>query len=190
MRITGGTYKGRRITCPPGIIRPAMDRMRESLFAILGDLEGRSFLDLFSGSGLMALEAVSRGAYPVTAIERDKGKVGIIRKNLAISDRRIDLHIIPAERYLKRAGRERWDVIFMDPPFAYAHKRQLVQWCAEASLLSAEGVLLIHHPAEELLPAEIRVGDQSQDPASSLTRIDQRKYGGSMVDFFTHRTGE
>ena len=50
MRITGGTYHGRRVECPPGIIRPAMDRMRESLFSILGNLNENSFFDLFSGS--------------------------------------------------------------------------------------------------------------------------------------------
>ena len=64
MRITGGTLCGRRIEMPDGIIRPAMDRMRESVFAILGDLSGRSFLDIFSGSGIIALEAASRGADP------------------------------------------------------------------------------------------------------------------------------
>ena len=55
MRITGGKLKGRVIKCPDGIIRPAMDRMRESVFAILGDLEGKSWLDLFSGSAQFLL---------------------------------------------------------------------------------------------------------------------------------------
>jgi 16S rRNA (guanine966-N2)-methyltransferase len=53
MRITGGEYRGRIVKCPPGVIRPAMDRMRESLFSILGNLEGKSFLDIFSGSGVV-----------------------------------------------------------------------------------------------------------------------------------------
>ena len=60
--------------CPPGIIRPAMDRMRESMFAVLGPLERESFLDLFSGSGLVGLEAWSRGARPVVLVEKDRGK--------------------------------------------------------------------------------------------------------------------
>ena len=58
MRITGGALAGRIIRCPDGIIRPAMDRMRESVFAILGDLSGASWLDMFSGSGTVAIEAV------------------------------------------------------------------------------------------------------------------------------------
>ncbi len=71
MRVTGGMYRGRRIDCPPGDIRPAMDRMRVSLFAVLGDLSGTSFLDLFSGSGVIGVEAASRGAAPVVLVERD-----------------------------------------------------------------------------------------------------------------------
>jgi 16S rRNA (guanine966-N2)-methyltransferase len=56
MRITGGQLSGRITKCPEGVIRPAMDRMRESVFAVLGDLSGKSFLDLFSGSGTIAIE--------------------------------------------------------------------------------------------------------------------------------------
>ena len=75
MRITGGTLKGRMIKGPDGIIRPAMDKMRESFFAILGGLEGKAFLDLFSGSGIIALEAASRGAERVVLCEKDKIKI-------------------------------------------------------------------------------------------------------------------
>ena len=60
MRITGGRYNGRTVKCPKGIIRPAMDRMRESMFSILGPMDGLSYLDLFSGSGSVGLEAASR----------------------------------------------------------------------------------------------------------------------------------
>ena len=74
MRITGGLLGGRRINIPEGVIRPAMDRMRESVFAILGDLTGVSFLDIFSGSGIIALEAASRGATYIEAVEMDQIK--------------------------------------------------------------------------------------------------------------------
>ena len=75
MRITGGTLCGRIIKCPDGIIRPAMDRMRESLFSILGDLTGKSFLDMFAGSGILSLEAASRGATKIDLVEKDKLKI-------------------------------------------------------------------------------------------------------------------
>ena len=83
MRITGGKYCRRNVACPPGVIRPAMDRMRESLFSILGDLSGLSFLDLFSGSGCVAIEAASRGASPIHLVEMDRGKKETIEKNLS-----------------------------------------------------------------------------------------------------------
>jgi len=72
MRVTGGKYCGRTIEVFHGDleIRPAMDRMRESVFAVLGDLTGLSFLDLFSGSGIIGLEAASRGPSPSSASRR------------------------------------------------------------------------------------------------------------------------
>ena len=109
MRVTGGEYGGRRIDVPPGEIRPAMDRMRESVFSILGSalgsFEGRGVLDLFSGSGSMALEALSRGARHAVLVERDRGKVKVVRQNFSyVEAERWKLVIAPVERYLKRAG--------------------------------------------------------------------------------------
>ena len=107
MRITGGRYSGRRITCPPGVIRPAMDRMRESVFAILGPLDGVSFLDLFSGSGVVGIEAASRGASRVVLVERDRKKRSAMEENARIvwdeaGDAPVELSIrsMPAERVL------------------------------------------------------------------------------------------
>ncbi len=82
MRITGGTLCGRQIEVPEGVIRPAMDRMRESVFSILQDLSGSSFLDIFSGSGIIALEAASRGADPIEAVEMDPLKRKTIKKRV------------------------------------------------------------------------------------------------------------
>jgi 16S rRNA G966 N2-methylase RsmD len=109
MRVTGGEYGGRRIDVPPGEIRPAMDRMRESVFSILGSalgsLRGTTVLDLFSGSGSMALEALSRGARSAVLVERDRGKANVVRQNLSyVEPERWKLVIAPVERYLKRAG--------------------------------------------------------------------------------------
>ena len=92
MRITGGKYCRRNVVCPPGVIRPAMDRMRESLFSILGDLSGLSFLDLFSGSGCVAIEAASRGAEPIHLVEMDRGKRETIEKNLSfVEEEKVEL---------------------------------------------------------------------------------------------------
>jgi 16S rRNA (guanine(966)-N(2))-methyltransferase RsmD len=155
MRITGGSLCGRTVTCPPGIIRPAMDRMRESFFAILGPLDGLSFLDLFTGSGCIGLEAYSRGAWPVRVVEKDPGKREIILKNLGLAERRIDLSIMPAERFVK-AWKEGFDLIFLDPPFDYPYKAELLGRVLESRLVRDGSRIFMHFPDEDDIPAEIR----------------------------------
>ena len=89
MRITGGKLKGRITQTPYGkmAIRPAMDKMRESVFAIIGpELEGKSFLDLFSGSGTIAIESVSHGAKNVTLCEMDRSKAKIVFDNVKMAE--------------------------------------------------------------------------------------------------------
>lgn len=175
LRITGGTLKGRRIEVPKGDfeIRPAMDRMRESLFSILGPLDGRSFLDLFSGSGIIALEAASRGASPVACVERDRGKLGLLIQNVSMAVERIDCHCVPVERFVLRCERA-YSVVFCDPPFPYAHKADLVRSIADHGLVEPGGLLLIHYPSEETLP-------QSH---GNLVMSDEREYGRSVVRFY------
>ena len=104
MRITGGVYRGRKVQCPKGLIRPAMDRMRESMFSILGSLEGSSFLDLFSGSGLVGIEAASRGASPVILVEMDRKKRPVIERNIGMVESEIQLVMMPVERFFKRGS--------------------------------------------------------------------------------------
>ncbi|MGP1577740.1 MAG: 16S rRNA (guanine(966)-N(2))-methyltransferase RsmD [Treponema sp.] len=173
MRITGGRLKNRQIICPKGIIRPAMDRMRESLFAILGNLEGLSFLDLFTGSGICGLEAYSRGAYPVVLIEKDQGKFPVLLKNAAYADRKLECRCMPVELYLQRS-KMTFDIIYLDPPFPYQFHEDLLRTIAKKSILNPKGLAVIHRPKEQELPELI----------GSLIRIDQRIYGRSVVDFY------
>ena len=119
MRITGGKYVRRQIACPKGIIRPAMDRMRESLFAILGDLTGCSFLDLFSGSGIMAVEAAGRGANPVTVVEKDPIKKKVLYQNLSIIEETRFIRMMSVDRFLATDS-GCYDVVYLDPPFPLA----------------------------------------------------------------------
>lgn len=179
MRITGGLLKGRMTTVPDGrmAIRPAMDRMRESIFDIIGpSLGGKSFLDLFSGSGTIAIEAVSHGASSVSLCEMDKSKAKIVLKNVAMCEEvgvRVNCHFMAVELYLKRC-REKFDYIFFDPPFPYKYRRELLETADERSLLNPGGRLLIHYPHEDPLPEKI----------GGLERVDQRVYGRSIVDFY------
>ena len=182
MRITGGILKGRTIKCPDGIIRPAMDKMRESFFSILGPLDGKSFLDLFSGSGIIALEAVSRGAKHAVLCEKDKLKIKTLLANVNLSEKelgiKIDCRFMPVELFIKRA-KESFDIIFCDPPFPYKFHVKLIESISERSegtdgLLKAGGTVLIHRPAEVDMPEKI----------GRFFKSDRRVYGRSIIDFY------
>jgi len=173
VRITGGSLRGRQAAIPPGIIRPSMDRMRESVFASLGDLTGLSFLDIFSGSGIIALEAASRGAAYVEAVEADPLKRKIILDNVSISPVRVNCRFMSAELYIKRTKRK-FDIIFMDPPFPYKYKWELLNSVASSQLLTNETKILIHRPRE----------DHQTKQIDTLVLKESREYGRSIVDFF------
>ena len=151
-----------------------MDRMRTSLFSILGPLEGLSFLDLFSGSGLMGLEAASRGAAPIDLVEKDFGKKAVVLKNLLIADFPIQLHLADVKAFLKRTDRK-WNIIYLDPPFPMEGKLEVLQLIGERELLSAGGSLLMHYPGEESFPELL----------GPYRRYDHREYGRSQVIFYT-----
>ncbi len=178
MRVTGGAYGGRSILCPPGVIRPSMDRMRQSLFSILGDMEGLSFLDLFSGSGVIGVEAASRGASPVLLVEKDPRKRATILKNISFVESAIDLVTSPVERFLRSDGRQ-WDLIFLDPPFDYPSKAAVLDDACAPRHLAGEGLAIIHlHTAERL---------ETERPGLELA--DRRAYGQSLLLFFRRAPG-
>jgi len=182
MRITGGCYSGRIVKCPPGVIRPAMDRMRESMFSILGNLDNMSFLDLFAGSGVVALEALSRGAVKALLVEKDGGKRKTILENLKIATEDVKsapsggvrLLISPVERVLHK-GMERYDIVHLDPPFPMKNKERLLILADKALQPASGGTLMIHYPSEDTLP----------EISGSLRLYDKRTYGRSHLAFYT-----
>lgn len=173
MRITGGQLKGRIVECPAGVIRPAMDRMRESLFAILGDLTGKSFLDMFSGSGICALEASSRGADPVFLVEKDSLKVKTVFENVSIAPHRIECKFMAVELFMKRT-KNTFDIIYFDPPFPYKFHENLISQSGILPVLNSNGLAIIHRPKEREMSEKI----------NNMVRIDQRVYGRSIIDFY------
>jgi 16S rRNA (guanine(966)-N(2))-methyltransferase RsmD len=177
LRITGGFLKGRMIEVPKGrlAIRPAMEKMRESVFSILGNLEDAAFLDLFSGSGCIGIEAASRGAKPVVCIESDRRKIPVLQKNISIVNNNINYFCKSVELYIK-CCKEKFSVIFCDPPFPYAYKSDLLASISHAEMLTENGCLLIHYPQKESLEKQYE----------SLVLTDERQYGGSAVRFYTN----
>jgi len=154
-------------------IRPAMDRMRESVFAVLGDLTGLSFLDLFSGSGIIALEAASRGAFPLACIEKDPGKFPLLLRNVSIASERIECKSMPVERFLLR-NKTLYSIVFCDPPFPYRFRAELLASLAKGPSTSPGGLVLMHFPHEDPPPKSLL----------SLTLEDEREFGRSIVRFY------
>ncbi len=123
MRVIAGEAKGRTLLAPKGTgTRPATDRIREALFAILEpSLPGAKVLDLFAGAGTLGIEALSRGAAEVTFVERSAAALDALRKNLAATGFSGRSAVVAANvlAFLERGGpRATYDLVFLDPPFA------------------------------------------------------------------------
>ncbi len=150
MRIIAGSLKGRRLAAPPEgatAIRPTADRAREALFSILEARAKGPFLDLYGGTGAVALEALSRGWSPVVCVERQPAPC--LLKNLAGTG--IQLLRRPAERLAKEAFRD-LAVVFADPPYDLAAQA----WDSLAALargwVGPEGILVFETSSRTRLP--------------------------------------
>ena len=124
MRVIAGQLGGRRLRAPRGrVTRPTSDRVKEAVFALLGDVQDASVLDLFAGAGGLGIEALSRGARLTTFVERDAAAVRALRENLealglgaeVAQVRRAD--VLAAIR-AARASRETYDLVLIDPPYS------------------------------------------------------------------------
>ena len=171
MRVIAGTFKGRRLGAPAGRdVRPTSDMARGALFSILQHRPVGSFLDLFSGTGAVALEALSRGYSPVWCVEKDRDALTAIRAN----DRGAGLNIVAGDaRGLKEGSFADVSVIFADPPYDMA----LEMWAALAGrlrgFLSPSGVIVWECSRAVDLPGAV-----------GLTAIDERLYGRTKFLFF------
>ena len=122
MRIITGSARGVSLFTLPGeATRPTAERTKEAVFSMIQfDIEGRSVLDLFAGSGQLALEALSRGAASAVLCDRSKDAINIIKRNAEktrLSDR-CKIFSSDAQTLLGRLGEERFDIVFLDPPYA------------------------------------------------------------------------
>jgi 16S rRNA (guanine966-N2)-methyltransferase len=122
LRVAGGELRGRRLATPRGRgMRPTTERVREAVFAILGDVGGARVLDLFCGSGALGIEALSRGAARATLVDT---KPGAARRNvteLALSDR-AEVVCSDGASFLRGAGGQEFDLVVCDPPYRLADR--------------------------------------------------------------------
>lgn len=141
MYLTGGQYKGRKITTPQGV-RPTLSIVRESVFNVLyshfGDFSDKKFADLFLGSGIMTLEALSRG-FSTVSFEMDARVIKVVKSNM--KDISSDMQIIKGDSF-KSAYRlnAKYDVIYADPPWSYSYT-EIFKLCS--LLLNNDGIAVI-----------------------------------------------
>lgn len=174
MRVSAGKYKGREVFFPKGrlAVRPAMSLMREALFSILGDVEGILWADIFCGSGIVGIEALSRGAKSVHFVDKDKAKRTILKRNLAWLEEPHTIFFQDAFLFLART-QDPYDYIYLDPPFSLLEKGLLLEEARKTLLrVNPKGMIIIHYPSQEDLFIP-----------EGLSSWKSKKYGGSSLEF-------
>lgn len=145
IKIISGLYRGRFIEAPSGHkTHPMSEKMRGAIFNMLGDITNLSFLDAYSGSGAIAIEAASRQAGPIVAVEKDRHAYEVIRRNcdrLAITSMKVSRANIIS--WLKNNPSIKFDIIVCDPPYDNIRKNSLI---TIASHLAPNGVLILSVP--------------------------------------------
>jgi 16S rRNA (guanine966-N2)-methyltransferase len=174
-----GRFGGRRLRAPPGReTRPTSDRVREALFATLGRLDGARVLDLFAGSGALAIEALSRGAASAVLVERDRRAAACARANLdalGLAEPEARLVVAPARTALKDASAraETYDLVLLDPP--YRHAPALGRELSDAlPPLLADGARVVTE-SDRRAPLELEL---------ALTH--ERRYGDTLIRIHAH----
>jgi len=156
MRVITGTARGRRLKELEGMeTRPTTDRVKEGLFNILQfDIEGRKILDLFAGTGQLGIECLSRGADSAVFVDRRADAVKLIRDNLKTTELTENARVVAGDsmEYLKGL-REKFDIIFLDPPYAAGLLEEAISHITEFDILSPHGIIVAEHPVEKALPA-------------------------------------
>jgi 16S rRNA (guanine966-N2)-methyltransferase len=168
LRIVAGELRGRRLTAPArgSGVRPTADRVREALFSILGDVDGDAVLDLFCGTGALAIEAISRGAARATLVDSHSQ---LARRNVeavGLSDR---CTVVGSDvvRYL-RGTEDRFDLVFCDPPYRLADRLEGELASLIPERLAARGRVIMEGPVHT--PLEL--------PTPLIT---ERRYGDTLI---------
>ncbi|MBI3195458.1 MAG: 16S rRNA (guanine(966)-N(2))-methyltransferase RsmD [Ignavibacteriae bacterium] len=182
MRIVSGEFKGRTlVSVPDNSVRPATDRVKTTIFNMLQNrlrIYGANVLDLFAGSGNLGFEALSRGAANTVFVESSNNVVRTIQKNIELlkCDERADIVQLDAMYYLNSC-RERFDLIFADPPYVYEQTIELPALIFQKNLLNNNGLLIIEHSKHTVFET------------SKIFQLSvQKEFGQTRVSFFQKMT--
>jgi 16S rRNA (guanine966-N2)-methyltransferase len=178
MRITGGSARGTPLLVPKGTdTRPTTDRVREAIFSILYSIGAdlSRVLDLYAGTGALAIEALSRGAGSADLVERAPAACAIIRKNLARARlaERARVHCLEARRALERL-KGPYTLVFLDPPYADPATDALLETLGTSGLLADGGTIVLEHAQARTPPATV----------GPLALQSDRRYGDTGVAFY------
>jgi 16S rRNA (guanine966-N2)-methyltransferase len=187
MRVIAGIGKGRKLFSPPSITRPTSDRAREGLFSSListfGTLEGLHFLDLFAGSAAVGVEALSRGAALVEAVESNSVSADVCEENFALLSSltgvgKFKVHNKTVFEFLNHTASNPYEIIFIDPPYEVANSEieKILKKIISLNLLSKFGVIAIERDG--------KVKAFTWPP--SLTELKVRSYGAGSIHYGVH----
>jgi 16S rRNA (guanine(966)-N(2))-methyltransferase RsmD len=176
MRVIAGEAKGARLTVPKGPnVRPTLDRVRESLFNMLGDrVPGARFLDLYAGSGANGIEALSRGADHAVFVDKD---IRFVRDNLRKTRLNGRAECVKANLpggIGRLEDRAPFHIVFADPPFKLDNFAHLLDLVAQTRLLASEGIIVLEHSSRLEL----------QDRLGPYAKNRERVYGETQLTFY------
>jgi 16S rRNA (guanine966-N2)-methyltransferase len=177
LRVIGGYLSGRRFRVPPGEVRPTSDRVRESLFGRLGELDGVRVLDLYAGSGALGIEAISRGAADATFVEQDARALKVLRTNLAELGIDSITSVVAGDvsAAIRRLGRakQRFDLVLIDPPYASEEPARAFEALIGSTILAPGAMVVLERDRRHPSPH-----------AEGLSALDERRYGETVVARF------
>ena len=155
MRVITGTARGRRLKELQGMdTRPTTDKVKESMFSILQfDIEGRRVLDLFAGTGQLGIEALSRGAAEAVFVDKRADAVKLVRDNLELCGLLDRARVRSGDSLAYLRSGEKFDLIFLDPPYAYGLLEQALSDIAGFDICREHGIIMAESPADAVLPA-------------------------------------
>lgn len=169
MRVIAGKFKSRRLRTLRGMsLRPTSDRLRETLFDILGDaVKDAMFVDLFAGTGAVGIEAISRGALRVVFVEKHAPAAQLIRENLKSLGIIGGTEILPIDALhaleTLASQHARVDFVFLDPPYADAREYQrTLEFIGAGGLLSSTGIAIAEHGKKMELPLRVEALERTR----------------------------
>ena len=184
IRVTGGSLKGRSIGIDEhGDARYTPSKVREAIFNMIGDMEGKRVLDLFAGSGSFTIEALSRGAADAASVERDRERWALIRRNLEALSLlpRADVLRMDVRRaipFLYKKGRS-YDIIFMDPPYDKGYVKATMSLFGNGVLHDEDTLFVVEHSKRETIDAPWSGGKE---------HVVTKRYGDTCISIFTLHT--